>query len=73
MSLRDKFTENAGQFDALMTEMLAENDRLRKCHLSDHELREFINRLTHIAKHHGTYDCIRGLIVVEVKNTLESS
>ena len=28
-ALRQKFTENAEQFDALMVEMLAENDRLR--------------------------------------------
>lgn len=28
--LRQRFTENAEQFDALMVEMLAENDRLRK-------------------------------------------
>lgn len=29
MSLRERFTENAEQFDTLMVEMLAENDRLR--------------------------------------------
>ncbi len=30
MGLREKFTENAEQFDALMVEMLAENDRLKQ-------------------------------------------
>lgn len=29
MSIRDKFTKNAEEFDSLMVEMLAENERLR--------------------------------------------
>lgn len=38
--------------------------------MKPHEVREFVNRLTKIAKERGTHQCIRDCIAKEVMTTL---